>query len=437
MTIAPPSAVRRFERLPEGLLTLAAIYGPNASGKSNILDALSWVSSAVRNSLRAWEDFVPREPFRFADYTDSPSVYEVDFILDGVRHIYSLQLNDGAILFEELLSYPERRPRQLFVREGEALHFRRGMTGVGRLRELVTPTTLILSLAQRLDLPELKGPARYISSISTPFIRRRSTPKGGRVLQTYYSGGRVNVSTTRLFLDDYKSEGGDKPSTEILLSAPNNDLMAARELLRFADLGIDDVQVIEQKESNSADRGRLELRLVHRSGDERALFELGEESDGTQMWFRLIGPVLAALRSGLPLLLDEIDASLHPALSARLLDLFRNPELNKRNAQLIFTTHDTTLLNELNRDEVWLTEKDRDGATSLAALAEFGGDRVRKSLNLERAYLQGRFGALPQLRESTLYTLLSPDEDEEQSALTGTSDREEIDIANRIEDNEN
>ena len=99
---------------------------------------------------------------------------------------------------------------------------------------------------------------------------------------------------------------------------------------------------------------------------------------------------------------DEIDASLHPKLSARLLELFQDPKTNPRGAQLIFTTHDTSLLNYLNRDEVWLTEKGADGATTLTALAEYGGDKVRRSLNLERAYLQGRFGAVPELDQFTL-----------------------------------
>lgn len=113
-------------------------------------------------------------------------------------------------------------------------------------------------------------------------------------------------------------------------------------------------------------------------------------------------PVLTALRSGQILLFDEIDASLHPRLSAKLLELFQDPETNPRGAQLIFTSHDTSLLNSLNRDEVWLTEKQADASTTLVALAEFGGDKVRRSLNLEKAYLQGRFGAVPELDQVLL-----------------------------------
>lgn len=103
------------------------------------------------------------------------------------------------------------------------------------------------------------------------------------------------------------------------------------------------------------------------------------------------------MQAGKILLFDEIDASLHPQLSARLIELFQDSETNPRGAQLIFTSHDTSLLNHRNRDEVWLTEKGGGGATTLTALAEYGGDKVRRRLNLEKAYLQGRFGAVPEL----------------------------------------
>ena len=135
-------------------------------------------------------------------------------------------------------------------------------------------------------------------------------------------------------------------------------------------------------------------------------FELHDESEGTRTWFRLIGPALAALDTGQLLIFDEIDASLHPRLSARLLELFQDPATNPNGAQLVFTTHDTSLLGWLNRDEVWLTEKDTDGATTITALADYGSARVRQSVNLERAYLQGRFGGVPELDQVALKSAL-------------------------------
>ena len=142
---------------------------------------------------------------------------------------------------------------------------------------------------------------------------------------------------------------------------------------------------------------------MRHDGGEPVLFEIDEESAGTQAWFNLLGPAFSSPGGTARFMLfDEIDASLHPRLSARLIELFQDPQTNPDGAQLIFTTHDTSLLGALNRDEVWFTEKAPGGATRLVALAEFGGDRVRRSLNLERAYLQGRFGAIPDVDQADL-----------------------------------
>lgn len=134
--------------------------------------------------------------------------------------------------------------------------------------------------------------------------------------------------------------------------------------------------------------------------------EYSAESEGTKTWFRLIGPILTAISSGSVMLFDEIDSSLHPALSAELIKLFQNPLTNPKGAQLILSTHDTSLLNHLNRDEVWLTEKQVSGGTRLGALSDFAGERVRKSVNLESAFLHGRFGATPQVDVTELHRAL-------------------------------
>jgi len=170
---------------------------------------------------------------------------------------------------------------------------------------------------------------------------------------------------------------------------------AAMELLRLADPGIKDFDIVELKDHATGATGE-QLLFVHHDGDRPVNFWPKEESAGTRMLFSLLGPALDALKYGQVLLFDEADASLHPRLSARLIELFQDPRSNPRGAQLILATHDTSLLSVLNRDEVWFTEKWPDGATRLVALAEFGGDQVRRSLNLERAYLQGRFGAIPE-----------------------------------------
>lgn len=383
-------SVRRFDLLSEGVLSIAGIYGPNASGKSNVIEALAWLSAAVRRSLR--EGLIPREPFKFGRGPETPSIFEIEMVVERVRYAYRLEVADSAVMSERLDSYPLRQPRMLFERDGQEIRFRRGLGSLAGTRELLTPTTLALSAAMRFAHPEVQPFGRQLAEIGVMGVRRRTAWRS--------PFADAMASTERMF------DGRFAPPQPSLFDdtdfAPYDDRASALALLRFADLGIDDVQVVDLKDAVSQvtarvrSESRRQLRFIHRVAKQELPFDLVEESAGTQVWFSLIGPTLNALRSGRILLFDEIDASLHPRLSARLLELFQDPETNPLGAQLIFTTHDTSLLNQLNRDEVWLTEKGDDGATELTALAEYGGDKVRRSLNLERAYLQGRFGAVPE-----------------------------------------
>ena len=395
------SSAREFDLLAQRVLTIAGIYGPNASGKSNVVEALAWLSMAVGRSLRTWDEFIPREPFKFGRGPTSPSTYEVETVVRGVRYAYRVDVDDSAVLFEGLYSYPERRRRVLFEREGLEIRFRRGLGVLAGTRELLTPTTLALSAAMRFDEAEVQPFGRDLAGIRVLGVRRRAAWR-----RSLGAGAPGLSSTERLF--DERGSSMQASLFDDTDFAPFNARESALALLRFADLGIDDVQIVEGEDddarlSTQARREpRRQLRLMHRVAEQELPFDLAEESAGTQTWFALIGPTLSALRSGRILLFDEIDASLHPRLSARLLELFQDPETNPHGAQLIFTTHDTSLLNHLNRDEVWLTEKGGSGATTLTALAEYGGDKVRRSLNLEKAYLQGRFGAVPELDQFTL-----------------------------------
>ena len=386
------TAARRFDKLADPVLTVAGIYGANASGKSNILNAMAWLAEAVGQSLREWDERVPRDPFRFGDGLTEPSTFEVDMLVNGVRHTYHAVFDDAAVQFEALYSYPERRPRTLFQREGMDLKVRRGLGAQAGIRELLTPTTLALSAAMRLREPDLQPFARALASIAAHGVHS-GTRRGRPFRPSPFRWATINF---------FQETDPARPRPLWSGSEPSPDSRAAAmELLRFADLGIEDAEVIREKlavpGSATESFSRQRLRLIHRVADQPVPFDLDDESAGTRTWVRLIGPMLYALRYGQILLFDEIDASLHPRLSSRVIELFQDPETNPRGAQLIFTSHDTSLLNHLNRDEVWLTEKGTDGATTLTALAEYGGDKVRRSLNIEKAYLQGRFGAVPEL----------------------------------------
>jgi hypothetical protein len=335
----------------------------------------------VRDSLRFWDDEIPVEPFAFSAAAGRATQFTVESVFDGVRFEYSVELDRRAIRYEGLFHYPEKKRRRIFEREGDELKLQRGLGRLSGTRELLTDRALVLSIARRFDEPVINGFAGDLLGVE--YLSPR--PLGPR--RRVYSSGR---STLRWFEEPPTRD----PETAAAMRQPDEeargDRLRALALLRLADLGIEDVQVDDHED-------RQDFRLVHRSADERIPLDFADESEGTRTWFQLIGPVLSVLRSGSLLLFDELDASLHPTLCLELVRLFHDPQTNPAGAQLVFTSHDASLLNHLNRDEVWLTEKTDDGSTRLGALSDFAGERVRRSQNLERAYLHGRFGALPDI----------------------------------------
>lgn len=383
------SGARAEPLLGESVLTLAAVYGPNASGKSNVVSALAWLRDAVRHSVRAWDDHIPLEQFAFAG-DPRPSQFVFESTIDGVRFEYLLELDPRRVHYEGLFHYPEKKRRRIFERDGTDLKLQRGLGGLSGTRELLTDRVLALSLARRFDEP-------LVNRFAADIIRLQvfGLPRPGTNRADVNEALRLLGLHSRVPLDAEAWFGPSSPA----------DRDQALALLRLADLGIEDVLFEEQEVpvlGSGAARTERMLRLVHKTAGDSVPLDFSAESEGTKAWFRLIGPVLTALRDGTVFVFDELDASLHPTLSVELLRLFSGPATNPHGAQLIFTTHDTSLLNHLNRDEVWLTEKRPDGATRLGALAEFAGERVRKSQNLETAYLHGRFGALPQLDQTAL-----------------------------------
>ncbi|MCM3882815.1 ATP/GTP-binding protein [Frankia sp. R82] len=390
--------VRPAELLGESLLTVAAIFGPNASGKSNVIAAFTWLRDAVQHSLRLWDRDIPIESHAFGNGPDTPSEFTVDLLVGGVRFEYVLQLDRTMVYYEGLFHYPEKKRRRIFEREGSELKLQRGLGGLSGTRELLTEATLALSVAARFKEPLVSDFVRTLTRAQTFGMPRRS--RLGRTSGRYLPAARSSIR----WFDNQATATQPALFDETDLPTPDRDLALA--LLRMADMGIVDVLIDEDEVPRAGDPGSVRLmrgvRLVHEAEEEQIPLDFIAESQGTQIWFDLIGPVLVALQAGTTLLFDELDASLHPTLTAQLIRLFHERATNPRGAQLIFAAHNTSLLNHLNRDEVWFTEKTRAGATRLGALAEFAGERVRTSQNLERAYLHGRFGAVPDVNQTDL-----------------------------------
>jgi uncharacterized protein len=372
---------------------VAGIFGANASGKSNLLDGLRFMASAVRDSYSRWYPGgrVPRRPFSLGTGApDTPSVFVAEVLIDGVRHAYGFVVDDERVHEEWLYSYPRSRKRLLFDRTDDRVTF--GSTVPDQrsakfavLADLTRPNALFLSLAAQVGIAELLPTYHWFAG--SPAMLRFADVFAGR------DPHAVEAKIAEMFDRD----------------TANKALLT--DLLVAADFGITDIQVERiyvdartQRAANALAGLPLEswtelhyldrVRLAHGAG---GLLDLADESAGTRAWLSLMLPALDTLRTGATLVVDEIDTSLHPRLASRLVRLFQS-EANPLGAQLLFTTHDATLLGTafgddvLYRDQVWFVEKDPDGASRLYPLTDF---YPRKGENTERRYLVGSYGGVP------------------------------------------
>lgn len=349
------------------VVPVAAIYGANASGKSNLLDGLRFMSVAVGNSFRVWEpdSGVPRRPFLLDDEASvRPSTFVVEIVVDEVPYTYGFTVDDGQFGEEWLYSYPLAKKRLLFNRVADEITFGPSVQGTktrfDAIEELVRPNALFLSLAAQLGIEPLLPIYRWFTT------------------RVRFRGPRVRASESAM-VNSMRRMTADDPLYYRMLSG----------LLTAADIGIRNVSVDEAEDEKA-------FVLVDHGGP--SPFRLDDESDGTRTWLELLLVGLGGLKVGGTLVVDEVDASLHPLLTARLVGLFRDREINKTGAQLIFSTHDASLLGTmlgeevLARDQVWFVEKDTDGASKLYPLTDF---KPRQGENTERRYLGGSYGAVP------------------------------------------
>jgi AAA15 family ATPase/GTPase len=370
------------------LLRSAAIYGPNAGGKSNLIKALQYMRGVVMESatiIQPGQTFSV-QPFRLdAKSSGKPTEFEATFVVDGVRHQYGFAMTSERIVSEHLLVYKAFKPQQWFKRHfdkesgRDVYEFGPGLKGQKAVWESATrPNALFLSMAVQLNSEQLSPIFNWFSRQLVIFnehapLNQRVTiqmlrdPEGRRSICNFLTAADISIADI------------DVVTRKVPGQAVHFDLVAGKTEVRA-----------EEVEEN-------ELRFHHVTENGKAVFGLGEESSGTRNLLFLSGPVLDIVSKGLTLVVDELDTSLHTLLVRRLVQLFHNVGLNKNGAQLIFTTHDTSLLDApdlFRRDQVWFVEKERDQASRLFGLSEFS---PRKNEALERGYLMGRYGGLPLL----------------------------------------
>ena len=368
------------------LLPVVVIYGANASGKSNLIGAIRWMRSTVLYSHSRGEPDGPiaREAFSLDPAIGGfPSRFDADFVVNDVRYHYGFEATDKAFASEWLFAFPHEKRQVLFEREGMEFRFGRHLKGRNQtISELTRPNSLFLSAAAQNGHEELTKVSRYFQGMTVDEVRRNKLaarlsrqPKDRRII-TFLSDSATGIVDYRVHKSDFNQKTG--------------------VFLRFLTkeeptVGNSEKSFVKDYEDSLV----FDLRLGHQSiGGDPIYFELSQESDGTQRLISLLLPVFDALDAGGIMVVDELDASLHTHACELLLGLFSSPATNPKGAQLIATTHDTNLLasRHLRRDQVWLTEKDAEGATHLYPLTDF---RTRKNDNLARGYLQGRYGAVP------------------------------------------
>ena len=351
-------------------LKSAVIYGANASGKSNVLNAFWFMVNYVLTSHnQQLHKTIARSPFKFDPETPArPSSFEVIFTTEGVRYAYGFSVTDKAVIEEYLYYYPNGRQALIFERKDtKDFRFTVDVDEQNTLKDRTSANKLYLSVASNWSYSKVIPVLEWFASCQ--IITKNS------VADAY------GLEAEQLKEDDYR--------------------YVIASMLRVADFGIQSLQMRDAEPAPSQRNDIFtNIEAIHTVQDTEGntssyALNMAEESDGTNSYFKLIGVVKKVLDEGTLLVADEMDAHLHPLLTKHLVSLFNSVEFNPNGAQLIFTSHNTNLLDldVLRRDQIWFTEKDEQtAATDLFSLYDFS---IRKDAKVEKSYLIGRYGAIP------------------------------------------
>ncbi|MDG6220434.1 MAG: ATP-binding protein [Candidatus Thermoplasmatota archaeon] len=363
------------------LLRSSVIYGANASGKSNLILAMSVFRRMVLNSHKTQRgDFLPYQPFKPSG-VGSPTKFDIIFVQDGIRYNYGFSMMADKIVEEYLYFYPHQKRAVVFERTKTTKYrFTRDEERQRIFEKNTTDNVLYLSRATQLKC-DLTSP----------------------VFDWFKTKLRVIHPSDMMALVNYTAK---------MLHENKNSKDSILQALKIADIDIDDVEVSKKElrlgdllstilannpnydaEEMPVEGGFSFLEVTTKHGD--ASFSFKEESDGTVKLFGLLGPWIVGLTTGQVLVVDELDTSLHYLLAVHMIRFFHDPEQNRNGAQLVFATHNLDLLDQnlFRRDQIWFTEKKPETkCTDFYSLLEY---KPRKDKDIKRGYLAGRYGALP------------------------------------------
>jgi AAA15 family ATPase/GTPase len=377
------------------ILKSAVVYGANASGKSKLIEALSFMKRFVITSSKGSQkgDEIEIEPFKLNIETESaPSEFEVIFTSKDVLYRYGFEVDKEQVVSEWLYYRGKTKEIELFYRdyqdfETHARNFAKGNTVIKQ--GLIRNNVLLISVA-----------AQFNDEMSINVI-------------DWFKNLKIISGLSEYGYQEFTMKKTDDPMHK-------NKIL---DLLQGADLGIQDIKLEKLglnelpndmpkelrdriiKEIKEKDKQLIwDVLTLHKKYDDskkligNVNFSLDDdESSGTKKFFALTGPILDVIENGYTLIVDELDSKLHPNLVCKIVSIFNSKDGNKENAQLVFNTHDTNLLSSglFRRDQIWFTEKNKYGEAKLYSLADFKSDEVRKTEPFEENYIRGKYGAIP------------------------------------------
>lgn len=380
------------------LLPVAAVYGANSSGKSNLLSALKTMKNTLLSSVKTNPtEKLKTDTFKLdEEYTQKPTLFDVVFSTNGTTYRYGFEYTETSITGEWLYMVNNDREKNLFIRNSEGIGVTKDFPEGKDKEEATAENRLFLSLVAQLNGKTSLAVMKWFEDL--------------RIISGVYDSSFKDYSFKYLFADNPQSQ-------------------LAQTFVNSMDLGFTSLRKDESKEkeydlSNTNNKNILDRvfekymlnwpalkiqtghKVLRKDGSfTEAFFPNDEmESEGTKKIINMSGPIVDSIINGGIIVVDEFDAKLHPLLTKKIIDIFNSPETNPYNAQLIFATHDTNLLSNkiFRRDQIWFAEKNREDESTdiypLSEIKEQNGDKIRNDRVYEKDYINGKYGAIPYLR---------------------------------------
>ena len=388
---------RENESWNDLVLKRAAIFGANASGKTNIIKPLGMLRNAIASSIRN-EELVKSlyDPHKL--YKDDPTTFITEYEYKGIRYRWTLVLDKAGIVEESLQANAKRIWRPIFDRKRDTIVFGKGaripIAAQENINQFLKPTALCFSAWSTI-----KNPGRFIGAVywwknkMRPPIHASDPDRKSR---HYWVMKLASQNINWLKLLKLIMTAADVGITDVSVKKEEALSESLREFLIHLEKTQAKISGNQPQGMSVAEYLQQYIEFHHEGESDGFILKEEDESRGTQVWIDSIFPALYALYHGALLIVDELDSSLHPTLLREFIHYFQDEEINTQGAQLIFTTHDLTLLGNhpteaLDRNEVWFVEK-QQSISELTALSEYS---PRDNHNIEKRYLQGVFGAVP------------------------------------------